>query len=228
MSTQPPVRFLCGIRGYGKSTMARHLVTGAPRLLAYDPFGEHDALALDFADLVDFLDYAPSLAGFRVSLREAGHEADFCGLALAVARELQREQPPGGLTVLLEEADLIARPGQEPPVFQDLIARGRHDGIELVAVSRRPAEVSRLITSQAEFFYVFRTQEPRDVTYLRGYIGEAAAGAVQQLPKFRYVAWSGGTWAECDSPGPGRVRAGTASSFERETQKHLDSMKGRR
>jgi hypothetical protein len=216
MTIQPPVRFLCGIRGYGKSTMARALVAPAPRLLAFDPFSEHDALALDFGDLEDFLDTTPDLGAFRVSLREAGHEEGFCGLALATARLLQKEHPPGGLTVLLEEADLVARPGQEPPVFQDLVARGRHDGIELVCVSRRPAEVSRLITSQAEFFYVFRTQEPRDVTYLRGYIGEAAALAAQHLDKFHYVAWSGGKWTEMHGEAPVGAPAGTASSSEAE------------
>lgn len=196
MSAQPPVRFVCGIRGYGKTTLARQLVAGAPRLLAYDPFGEHDALALDYADLVDYLDYVDSLERFRVGLREAGHEEEFCALALVIGRRLQQEPPGRQLVVLLEEADLVARPGQEPPVFQDLVARGRHEGIELVAVSRRPAEVSRLITSQAEYFYVLRAQEPRDVTYLRGYIGEAAAAAAQQLPKFHYLAWQGGEWAE--------------------------------
>lgn len=210
-SDRPPVRFVCGIRGHGKSTMARQLVVAAPRLLAYDPFGEHDALALAYNDLVDFLDYAESLDRFRVGLAEAGHEEDFCALALVIGRRLQQEQPPRPLLVLLEEADLIARPGQESPVFQDLVARGRHEGIELVCVSRRPAEVSRLITSQAEFFYCFRTQEPRDVTYLRGYIGEAAAAAVQQLPPFRYVAWTGGQWQEQALGAPRGALAGTAS-----------------
>jgi len=212
--TQPPVRFVCGIRGHGKTTMARQLVAAAPRLLAYDPFGEHDALGLDYGELVDYLDYVDSLDAFRVGLREAGREEDFCALALVVGRRLQQEQPARQLVVLLEEADLVARPGQEPPVFQDLVARGRHAGIELIAVSRRPAEVSRLITSQAEFFYVFRTQEPRDVTYLRSYIGESAAAATQQLDAFHYVAWQGGQWTEQVLPPPGRPVARTASREE--------------
>lgn len=197
--------------------MARQLTAAAPRVLAYDPFSEHDALPLDYHDLVDYLDYAESLGAFRVGLEEAGHEEDFCALAIALGRRLQQECPPGGLLVLLEEADLIARPGQEPPVFQDLVARGRHAGIELVAVSRRPAEVSRLITSQAEYFYVFRTQEPRDVVYLRGYIGEAAAGAAQQLSAFRYVAWRGGEWSEIALPAPTARHERTASSAGAQT-----------
>jgi hypothetical protein len=202
---QPPVRFVCGIRGHGKTTLARQLVAPAPRVLAYDPFGEHDVLALDWGELVDYLDYVESLDTFRVGLREAGHEEEFCALALVVGRRLQQEPPARQCVVLLEEADLITRPGQEPPVFQDLVARGRHEGIELVAVTRRPAEVSRIITSQAEEFYCFRTQEPRDVTYLRSYIGEAAAEATKGLTKFNYVAWQGGEWSEQTLPGPGRV-----------------------
>jgi len=204
---QPPVHFVCGIRGHGKTTKARELVADRPRLLAYDPFREHDVLHLDWSELCDFLDYAESLERFRVGLSEPGHEAHFCALALVVGHRLQQEPRARQLVTLLEEADLLARPGQEPPVLADLVARGRHEGIELVAVSRRPAEVSRLITSQAEHFYVFRTQEPRDVAYLRSYIGETAAAAVQQLPKFHYVSWSGGRWSERVLGAPGPVRA---------------------
>jgi len=55
--------------------------------------------------------------------------------------------------------------------------RGRHFGVAVVACTRRPAELSRNVTAFASDMYVFRTQEPRDLVYLTGYLGRDAAAS---------------------------------------------------
>src|SRR6266508_3061764 len=50
------VRFICGMRGHGKSTMARALTKTAPRLLAFDPNEEHDCALLPYEEFREQLD----------------------------------------------------------------------------------------------------------------------------------------------------------------------------
>jgi len=170
-----PIRFVCGIRGRGKTCKARELVKAAPRLLACDPMAEYDALALEFADFREYLDTYHTRDRYRVALVEPGWEEWFTALAWETAQDKR------GLTVVLEEADMIARPGAESESFRHLCARGRHFNIDLVICSRRPAEVSRLATAMAAEFYVFQTQEPADLKYLASMIGGDAAELVPQL-----------------------------------------------
>jgi len=63
----------------------------------------------------------------------------------------------------------------------------------------RPAELSRNVTAFASDMYVFRTQEPRDLVYLTGYLGRDAAAVVEELPlpvitsstlTVQYVHWT--------------------------------------
>jgi DNA helicase HerA-like ATPase len=171
-----------GIRGMGKTTLARQLVAGEARMLAYDPFGEHDALALDWSTCLDYLD-AHRLERFRVAVTEGGHEHEFCALAWELAEHC------GGLTVVLEEADLVARPMVEPEFFRQVVARGRHREISIVSTSQRPAQVSRLLTSQAAEVYCFRTHEPADVRHLRSILGDVA-DQLPELEPFEYVHWT--------------------------------------
>jgi hypothetical protein len=217
-----PVRCIFGMAGHGKTTLARQLVAGERRLLAWDPDGEHDVLRLQWDDFCAFMDREP--ATFRVGLQDDDDLAEhFC----AVAWELGAERASGTrLVVLMEEADEVAIPGQEPPIVKRLIRRGRHHGIEVVACSRRPAEVSRRLTSQARELYLFSTQEPKDLTYLRTFVGPEPTEAVAQLGRFEYVHWTRGEgWITARTVPPGG--AITASCERADQRKTLaqDSMK---
>lgn len=184
MSTQPLVRVVLGMRGTGKSTLARQLVAPERRLLIFDPMAEHDALRLDYDDFLAYLDDHADADRFRVALTDLDAGEEFCALAWVLAGRRAE------LTVFLEEADLIASPGQEPPIFRRLIAQGRHRGIAVVACSRRPAEVSRFLTANAHELYLFRTGEPRDVAYVRAFCGVEVSDAVQGLERFQHVRWT--------------------------------------
>jgi hypothetical protein len=186
---QPLVRCVFGMRGSGKSTLARQLVAEAPRLLVHDPMREHDCLHLELDAFAEFFERSP-LDRFRVGLCELGAEEEFCAWAWVLGQRVPAHQ----LTILLEEADLVAPPGRETPIFRKLIAQGRHYGIAPVAVSRRPAEVSRYLTAQAHELYVFRSQEPKDLTYLRAFIGAEATERVAAFERFEYVRWTDSGW----------------------------------
>lgn len=219
-----PIICVVGRRGTGKTTKARELVADARRLLVHDPFAEHDALHLDYGPFCDYLDASP-LDQYRVALIEGGAEEEFCATAWAIGETYEQRGDRDGFTVLLEEADLVAQPGRETPVFRRLCAQGRHYAIRLFACSRRPAEVSRLLTSQAAEFYVFQMQEPKDMTYLGGLLGKDVAGEAAELQMANVSAagiqveyiWSDvRTWEKRTETLPrGRASAGRATQSEK-------------
>lgn len=193
-----PVVCVFGMRGYGKSTLSDQLVASDPRVLAFDPRGEHALIALPWDHFRAYF-HTPLRPRFRVALaREYDHGDDFCAYALEIGRELANAATPDArtYTVLIDEADLVCPPGAEPEEFSQLVGQGRTfradqtGGCKLVLCSRRPAEVSRRATSQADDWYLFRIQEPKDLTYLRSMIGEETTAAVATLDKYEYVHWT--------------------------------------
>src|SRR5258708_12458575 len=121
---------------------------------------------------------------------EIGLEEDFCALAWTVGQRLTalrgRAAQGTELTVLLDEADQVAQPGRETKIFKLLASQGRHDGIELVACARRPVELPRLLTANADDMILCRTQEPAAARYLRSIIGDEPAHPVTDPPPFPF------------------------------------------
>jgi len=211
VSQQPRIRFVCGMRGHGKTTLARELADPAPRLLAFDPFQEQDCLQLELEAFRDYLDQA-AVAGrldrFRLGLVGAAEQGeDLCALAWVMGQKLEGKP----LVVLLDEADMVAQPGQEPDVFRRVVSQGRHAGIEVIACTRRPAEVSRLITSSAHELYIFRTQEPRDLAYFRGLLAADLVDTIAELKPFEYVAWTPTEWRRGVETPPGGTASGAGA-----------------
>jgi DNA helicase HerA-like ATPase len=73
---------------------------------------------------------------------------------------------------------------------ENLIRYGRHQDVELIGISRRPAEVNRDLTANANEIYIFRTHEPRDIAYFREILGSDVADSLPSLPKFTPYVWS--------------------------------------
>lgn len=208
-----PIRCVLGMRGFGKSTVARRLVADRRRLLVYDSRREHQAIALplDYSDFENYVDAAAAddfARPFRVALIEESYEEDFCALAWVVGVRLRG----AGVTVLIDEADLVAQPGRETRIFKRLAAQGRHEAIELIACARRPVELSRFVTAFADEFYLCRTQEPDDLRFLRSIVGADAAAAVAELPKFQCVRWTLDGWAVHEIAPDGALHEGARHS----------------
>lgn len=91
--------------------------------------------------------------------------------------------------IIIEESDLYCTPYNIDQSLEKLIKYGRHRGIDLCFVSRRPSEVNRLITSQANIIIVFNTTEPRDITYLK-YFDKNINKKLKDLKDFEYIELS--------------------------------------
>lgn len=188
LDTSATKQTVLGITGMGKSCLVRQLVADVPRLIAHDPQEDYDTLRVDARGLGDFLEARYQTPRWRVGLYEGGHGAAFCAWAWAIAKRSP------GLVVLIDEADMVAPPNGEPQGFKELCARGRHVDALLLAVARRPTEVSPLIRSQSERLYVFRTQHPPDVAYLAGIMGGDAARVLPTLQRFEFIEWTPAGW----------------------------------
>jgi len=170
---------ILGPRGSGKSTLLRRIVGGRARRLTLDPLGEHDTLG----DLVE-IDEAADLVlrkrtgplALRVVATSEDDGADTASVSLALRRGV----------FAVDEADrwLSSEPA-EPWV--EHVERGRHYGVGLVLATRRPYRLWRAATANADWLYVFRSREPRDLAYLREYAGPGAVQQLEQLPPYHYV-----------------------------------------
>jgi hypothetical protein len=181
MVNLPETRIVCvfGRRGQGKTSALRALVKHERRVIVWDIFREHRVVWTDtLEDLIDYLEANPER--FRVGLSDVDTSSGLHVLVVGKAT--------GNCTIVLEEVDLLARPAYEPKVFREVVAQGRHWGLSLFCTSRRPAEVSRLLTSQASDVICFATHEPRDIAYLRAVIGDDAERLIN-LPPLTCLHW---------------------------------------
>lgn len=170
---------MSGQRGSGKTYWVKHFIKGQARYLLYDALGEYDG-APQFEDIGALLDFCKAhTGGFFEAIYDPIEHEDFplfCRIALTL----------GNIYVVIEEIDLFATPYLSPPELQKLIKYGRHYGVNVLGVSRRPSEVSRLFTSQASRFVLFRQIEPRDITYFRSIIGPDA-DRLPDLPPYCFL-----------------------------------------
>ena len=182
--TAPPneLIFVSGQRGSGKSTWVKRFAYSLPRVVILDTLGEYssDSRFYEVKGLVDFfIEDQSNPRLFRVSYdtHTPGLDFDlFCRSILA----------RGNMYVIIEELDILATPFNCPVELAKIIKYGRHYNIQVVGVSRRPAEVSRLFTSQCSRYVIFQQREPSDIKYWRSVIG-SVADEIPNLPKYHFL-----------------------------------------
>lgn len=181
-----------GRKGSGKTTLVQEIIREFPRVFVIDSLAEYDK---GFS-VVD---------GKRSSIeamRDTMEEADLFGrshrprfrLSLRVLDVLENLELmdyafefPGTL-IVVEETSLYTKSHFLPTEIAKLVRYGRHRSIDQIYVARRPSEVSRDLTAQADLIVSFQQQEPRDIKYLRDVAGEEAE-QVKHLPKYKPMAF---------------------------------------
>ena len=158
--------FVSGQRGSGKSFWVKNYLQGLTRYVLFDTLGEYQGPR--YMEIEAFLGACQKAGdGYFTAIYDPYSNESFpmfCRIALATPQ----------IYVIIEEIDLFSTPWNTPVELQKLIKYGRHYGVNIVGVSRRPSETSRLFTSQATRFIVFLQREPRDIAYFRSIIGSWA------------------------------------------------------
>lgn len=179
------VRIVLGKSGSGKTTLTRSLIGEMRRVVIIDPMDQFpDAPALTVSGLHHEIATLPLRQDYRARLIITGVPAFDYVARLVLWR--------GDLTLLVDEVDIFA----SSPMLREIVMRGRHARVNLIATSRRPAEVPRDLTSQASELYSFRQAEPRDLDYLRKYFGSSVTDQLPTLSEFSYLRYrDGGNYA---------------------------------
>lgn len=154
------IHAILGHKGSGKSRLARAIIAPSKKLVVIDTLGEHAALAerVTVEQLTTALAAKPE--AYRFSIRPVDYSEVEWMERVAAARP--------GCCIFIDEIDFwytdcraVIGPG-----LNALVRYGRHYDQSVVAVARRPADMSRTVTSQATL-WCFPMMEPRDRAYVQ-------------------------------------------------------------
>ena len=177
---------IVGRKGSGKSTALRRLMEPLPRIVLWDPLGEHKWCPNPIQSterLRKFFRWArgQEKLGARFVAHSNLAEA-FDGFANVVYQT-------GWLVVGVEEVPMISAPNWLPDGFDRLVRLGRHRGIDLVWTAQRMSEVARRLTSATDRFLLFRHTEPRDIEAIAQRCGIEVADRVSCLGQHEMLEW---------------------------------------
>lgn len=71
--------------------------------------------------------------------------------------------------------------------FNQLVQYGRHNEIDIISTSRRPANIHRNLTSLTDAFYFSRLREPNDQKYIKALLGNEYVEKIKGLEKFSFL-----------------------------------------
>lgn len=158
------ITLVFGKTGMGKTTFVRELLLSIPRAIILDPLGEFDGP--EFDDLTEMIDYLEAnwSKGFTV------RTSDVSSLNVLSSIAMQA----GDLTLMVEEAQrAIPSLSKLPPMFEDVIYRGRHAGpmqdknVNVLLVAQRPTTIHIAPRSQWSRIVSFNQTEENDVNWMR-------------------------------------------------------------
>jgi len=188
MTDEKKIILVIGKRGSGKSYLVKKMIRTDTRLVVFDLMSEY----------VEGVTFGPEnpreLAwfwrkfykrDFRIVYRPIRPKAEILQLAELV-------YSLGNLTFVVEEIDSICTPYELPDPFAAIVQRGRHKNIQLIGVTPAPYGINRDLTRQAKEIYIFNTNEPRDIDYLRQLLGSEIEAKIAALEQYQYVKWTDG------------------------------------
>lgn len=179
-----------GRTGYGKTYLIRNiLLKHYRRMIIFDTMDEYlTESGIDILSVSDFENTIKTLIShdtqdfcLRVSSKKF---TDYCDILDIVVNNQFRN-----ITLVIDEIDKFASPSSIEASVNNLYNVGRHFEVNVIAASRRPNQVHRIITSQSHLLILFHTNEPRDLAYIREYANKDAANAVKGLKRYEYIIY---------------------------------------
>ncbi len=187
--TQNSIITLIGHKGHGKTAFSEKLIIhlNKPTIIA-DPRGQYNpdvARRLHFTSVGLFRKWISSnyrdFIAYKLECIVNCYDDDFEELTNLVSKMKK-------VTFLIDEVDMFfdTRADKKHPLYK-LVHYGRHNEIDIVSTSRRPANISRNLTSQTDTFYLSKITEPVDTKYFKMRYGNAIIERLQSLNKFEFL-----------------------------------------
>lgn len=188
-----------GRRGSGKSTIVQGIARDPNRkkVVAFDPMREYTGRGWVHVSSLSQLVLAMKSRwrkGFRISYvptagDEAGDLHKLSSLLWTAQTPYERGSDPRKLTLIVEEANL-GMPNHALPAGMNgmarLINQGRHRGLEAVAVSQRPALVSKTYRANCTKTFVFPLADETDRAEIGKVVGRSRMDELRQMQKFHF------------------------------------------
>lgn len=168
-----------GLRGSGKSTALREIVSCRPRLVVVDVLGEHGfgQQVSDLDEALEMLDAVQGREAFAITIQPG--RGDLAGVVDAVSDAVFEI---GNVALALEEIPHYCTASSMPEGLDALARMGRHRRVDLIYTGQRFAELPRRLTATTDHFVLFGQREPRDLDALAERVGRGVAEQVERLP----------------------------------------------
>lgn len=169
-----------GRQGMGKTTLARQLIEQSPRNIVLDTLGDDYAggcVVDGLAGLVAYWNRVRGFERFTIIFKPKNDQERNGFFRLAVQVQ--------NVVIWIDEVDTYCSPGTIKKELWWLLNYGRHQGISVVALARRPQDVHRKITAAAGWIIAHQTHEPRDLKYFSERFSD-----VSRIPHLRPFEWA--------------------------------------
>ncbi|MDO8840427.1 MAG: hypothetical protein Q7V31_16055 [Parvibaculum sp.] len=206
-----------GRRGSGKSTLTKGLLKGRPKVVVFDPRAEYVGsgwtVTHSRTELLKAMRRGWS-RGFRIAyVPPSGDEIEALHKLTLICWAAQSPYEDGRdtrkLTLVVEEADL-SYPSRQLPVHLSgmtrVVNQGRHVGIECIAVSQRPAQISATYRANVATSYLFALAADVDRQEMLRLIGRDYADRLRTLPAHRALVHENGQVRAIEVRQNGQIR----------------------
>lgn len=158
------IRAFVGATGSGKGVGIReHLKREKPaRLIVFDPMHEYSDIATPVATVAQVIN-AMKRPTFRV-VWQPDDDTDFDGKAFKAQFVLFCKAAflAGDLMMLVEELELVTRATWAPAAWRNCTKRGRHQGLQIMAATQRPADADKAFWSSCTYIRCHALRETED------------------------------------------------------------------
>ena len=176
---QNEIIIILGRKGSGKSYLANKISKEIDRIIIADPLNEYKGghAFFTFGEFKNRIYDLITREQFRIVCKFTTDE-DYIELFDFIFNLRN-------FTILIDELDMFAGSKSIAPEVKRLFSYGRHRQINIIGIARRPYELNRLVTSQADKIITFKQTEQRDLDYMKN-LG-FNPDELLNLPKFKYL-----------------------------------------
>lgn len=165
----PDCTTIVGMRGSGKSFLARKLGIAYPKQVIFDPVCDwNDGVIVSSFDgfcekIRKFKDIDRGNLIFRFSPDDES-KAETLNEALRILYSM------GNVQAVIDEIQLFCTPHYMPPYLENLYFIGRHKKVGVTAITQRPSRLNKSCLSQSNHVFVGQLHEKNDISVVANFL----------------------------------------------------------